>query len=106
MDMILEVLEGDTAVKTLRFDANPSAQVIKIGRVASATIRFEHDDQVSRLHAVIEWNHDGVFIIDLGSVLGTYVNGEKITKRKLKSGDIITVGRQKLRLTIHVDPLN
>lgn len=102
----IEVLDGDTIRQALQFGVDPSADVIKIGRVASAHIRFEHDGQVARMHAVIERNHDGIFIVDLGSVLGTYVNGAKITKRKLASGDVISVGRQQLRLTILVEPTN
>lgn len=102
----IEILDGDAVTKTLDYDADPSAQVIKIGRVASAHLRFQDDDQVSRMHAIIERNHDGLFVIDLGSVLGTYVNGQKITKAKLASGDVVSVGRQKFRLTIVVDPVN
>jgi pSer/pThr/pTyr-binding forkhead associated (FHA) protein len=102
----IEILDGSTVKRSLQFGADPSAHVIKIGRVASSDIRFEHDDQVARMHAMIERNHDGVFIIDLGSPLGTYVNDKKVTKRKLASGDIISVGRQKLRLTFIVEPVN
>lgn len=102
----IDILDGETVRQTLQFGAEPSAQVIKIGRVPSASIRFADDDQVSRMHAIIERNHDGIFLIDLGSVLGTYVNGAKVNKRKLVSGDLISVGRQTLRLTIVVDPIN
>jgi len=41
-----------------------------------------------------------VFIIDLGSASGTLVNGEKINKRKLQTGDEVQVGNKRLRLDI------
>jgi pSer/pThr/pTyr-binding forkhead associated (FHA) protein len=101
-----EILDGEAVARSLQFGAEPSAHVIKIGRVPSADIRFEHDDQVARMHAMIERVHDGVFVIDLGSPLGTYVNDKKVTKRKLVSGDVVSVGRQKLRVTFVIDPGN
>lgn len=82
----IEILDGSEVKRSLQFGADPSAHVIKIGRVASPDIRFEYDDQVARLHAMIARNHDGVFVID--------------------SGDVISVGRQKLRLTFVIDPGN
>jgi TonB family protein len=41
-----------------------------------------------------------VFIIDLGSASGTLVNGEKINKRKLQTGDEVQVGNKRLHLDI------
>ena len=104
----IEIFEGpvDSPARTIQFSAEPSAHMIKIGRVASAQLRFENDDQVSRMHAIIERNHDGIFIIDLGSVLGTYVNDQKISRRKLSSGDVISIGRQRLRVTIVLESTN
>lgn len=67
--------------------------IVKIGRLASAHLKLE-DPKVSRIHAVIEVSGGGdeVIIIDMGSAEGTYVNGEKITKSKLKIGDEIRLG--------------
>lgn len=76
-----------------------SQEIIKIGRLATSDVRLE-DDKVSRMHAVIEVTAPGeVFIIDLGSASGTLVNGEKVNKRKLQTGDQIQVGNKR----IHVD---
>ena len=66
--------------------------VIKIGKVASAHLRVD-DDSVSRMHAILEVGSDGsVQVIDLGSTRGTFINGHKINKAKLESGDAIQVG--------------
>ncbi|MBQ4359224.1 MAG: FHA domain-containing protein, partial [Proteobacteria bacterium] len=45
------------------------------------------EDMVSRHHAKITTTEDEITIEDLGSTNGTFVNGEKITKCKLKEGD-------------------
>ena len=50
---------------------------------------------ISRKHAVIT-AADGAFVIrDLGSQNGTFVNGQRITERKLVAGDTIEVGSVK-----------
>ena len=77
-----------------------SQEIIKIGRLATSDVRLE-DDKVSRMHAVIEVTAPGeVFIIDLGSASGTLVNGEKINKRKLQTGDHVQVGNKRLHVDI------
>jgi pSer/pThr/pTyr-binding forkhead associated (FHA) protein len=55
---------------------------------------FDPQNRVSRKHAEIEKNHNGFFIIDIGSSNGTYVNGVKIEKNKkiqLKPTDKVTL---------------
>jgi Zn-finger nucleic acid-binding protein len=71
--------------------------VIKIGKLASAALRIQ-DDEVSRLHAVIEVNRDDVTLIDLGSTTGSYVNGERVTKTKLQDGDTMRFGRTEVQI--------
>ena len=74
--------------------------VIKLGKLSSSHLRLE-DDAVSRMHAVIEVNGPGdVSIIDLGSTKGTHVNGQKINKARLQSGDQIVVGNTRIELAI------
>src|SRR5205814_9479091 len=41
-----------------------------------------------------------VSIIDLGSTKGTFVNGQKVNKAKLQSGDTIVVGETRIELAI------
>lgn len=65
--------------------------VIKIGRLTSSHLRLD-DPSVSRMHAVVELSEDGVFIIDLGSADGTYVNFNKVNKARLEHGDMIQIG--------------
>ncbi len=43
---------------------------------------------------------DGVWIVDLGSTNGTYVNGREIDGREqLHDGDVVRVGDTELRVT-------
>lgn len=65
---------------------------ILVGRAASADVRID-DPRVSRLHARIEMRDDGVYVEDLGSRNGTFVDGEPVvTSRQLATGDEITLG--------------
>src|SRR5688572_19570810 len=69
-----------------------SEAVIKVGKLASSHLRID-DESVSRMHAVIEINGpDDVQLIDLGSTRGTLVNGEKVTKARLRNHDEVTFG--------------
>jgi hypothetical protein len=73
--------------------------VIKIGKMASAHLHID-DEHVSRMHAIIEVLGDEVSVIDLGSTGGTFVNGQRINKAKLQSGDAITVGESRIEIAI------
>ena len=56
--------------------------------------------EVSRYLAELRRNPDGSFkIIDLGSHGGTYVNGERITRKILTEQDIISPGHAAFRLS-------
>nr|HEX4315151.1 AgmX/PglI C-terminal domain-containing protein [Kofleriaceae bacterium] len=74
--------------------------MIKIGKVPSAHLRID-DESVSRMHAILEVDPKGtVHVIDLGSTRGTYVNGQKINKAEVQSGDVIKVGDISIEMTM------
>src|SRR5688572_21854790 len=56
------------------------------------------EDMVSRKHARIQMQQDQVWIEDLGSTNGTFVNGEKIKRARLKEGDRVLIGTSILKL--------
>lgn len=67
-----------------------------VGRSNICNIYFD-DDRLSKQHFVVEVNKMGCYIEDLESTNGTYVNGVKITSRRmLLDGDVITAGREKI----------
>ncbi|HET9621424.1 MAG TPA: FHA domain-containing protein [Kofleriaceae bacterium] len=73
--------------------------VIKIGKVPSAHLRID-DDSVSRMHAVLEVHPHEVCVIDLGSTRGTFVNGKRIHKARLASGDVMQLGDVRVELAM------
>jgi TonB family protein len=73
--------------------------IIKIGKLASSHLRLE-EETVSRMHAVIEVDDRGEpRLIDLGSTRGTMVNGARVNKAILRSGDQIQFGDSRVIVT-------
>src|SRR5678816_2855835 len=94
--LTFKIYKGDQLVREEKL----SLSVIKLGKVPSAHLKLD-DETVSRMHAIIEVNGPGdVSIIDLGSTKGTFVNGQKVNKAKLQSGDTIVVGETRIELAI------
>ena len=56
------------------------------------------EDMVSRKHAKISLLPGQITISDLGSTNGTFVNGEKVKRARLKEGDRILIGTSILKL--------
>jgi len=72
-----------------------SGDQMTIGRSPDAEV-FLDDVTVSRNHALLVRRRDGVYIDDLGSLNGTYVNRRRIESHKLQDGDELQVGKYKL----------
>jgi pSer/pThr/pTyr-binding forkhead associated (FHA) protein len=71
---------------------------VTIGRAAQNDISIDGDEFASARHARIEPRRDGVWVSDLGSTNGTFVNGVRIDRpRKLVSGDVVRAGETELR---------
>lgn len=68
----------------------------RIGRSLAADVRFD-DPTVSRRHALVVRQADGVRVLDDRSLNGVFVNGERVEWRALHDGDEILVGRYRLR---------
>jgi pSer/pThr/pTyr-binding forkhead associated (FHA) protein len=68
---------------------------MRIGRSPEAEV-FLDDVTVSRNHALLVRRRDGIYIDDLGSLNGTYVNRRRIESHKLHDGDELQVGKYKL----------
>lgn len=56
------------------------------------------EDMVSRKHARLTLQPGQITISDLGSTNGTFVNGEKVKRARLKDGDRILIGTSILKL--------
>ena len=74
--------------------------VINIGKLSRSHLRLD-DDNISRMHAVVEVTRSGdVDIADLGSTNGTFLNGEKISRARLRDGDEVSLGGTRLVIQI------
>jgi hypothetical protein len=71
---------------------------ISIGRGGPNDVRLDGDEFASAQHARVEPRRDGVWIEDVGSTNGTFVNGVRLSRpRKLALGDLVRVGETDLR---------
>ena len=58
---------------------------------------------VSRLHAVIKRDREQVFVVDLDSSNGTYLNGKRLkpnTNQALNHGDMLSLGKLKIQILL------
>jgi type II secretory pathway predicted ATPase ExeA/ABC-type transporter Mla subunit MlaD len=101
------VEESTSAVATLEvFHDGESEQVLEIAEGNSRIMVGRSEDSelclksefVSRHHALIICNKEGLYIEDLNSFNGTLVNSEKISRHKMQDGDTITIGKFEIKL--------
>jgi hypothetical protein len=72
-----------------------SREWTRIGRSLAADVRFD-DATVSRRHALVVNQAEGVRVLDDRSLNGIFVNGARVEWSPLSDGDEITVGRHSL----------
>jgi hypothetical protein len=71
---------------------------LTIGRGANNDVPIAGDEYASARHARFEPRRDGVYVEDVGSTNGTFVNGIRVTReRRLAPGDVVRVGETDLR---------
>jgi pSer/pThr/pTyr-binding forkhead associated (FHA) protein len=68
---------------------------VVIGRSKDCDIQLA-DANVSRRHAELRQEGASYWIVDLGSTNGLEVNGKRVKRAKLRSGDTITLGSTEL----------
>ena len=69
-----------------------------VGRGSGNDVNLARDEYASSNHARVEPRRDGVWVEDVGSTNGTYLNGTRLTHAKrLAPGDILRVGETELR---------
>jgi pSer/pThr/pTyr-binding forkhead associated (FHA) protein len=89
---LLLVKRGPNAGSTFLLDQDATT----VGRSTEGDV-FLDDVTVSRKHAIFERRTGGAwFVRDVGSLNGTYVNGEQVDETKLASGDEVQIGRFKV----------
>lgn len=80
-------------------DAYPvDSAPLTVGRGGQNDLAIEGDEFASARHVRFEPRGDGVWVQDLGSTNGTYVNGVRVDgARRLAAGDVVRVGETELR---------
>jgi len=69
-----------------------------VGREGENDVSLVRDEFSSGRHARFEPRRDGVYVEDIGSTNGTFVNGVRLTSpKKLSPGDVIRIGETDLR---------
>jgi hypothetical protein len=95
----LVVVKSDALDEGERYELD--SQPLTLGRGSPNDIELHGDEFASTNHARVEPRRDGVWIEDVGSTNGTYVNGTRIERpRRLTSGDVIRVGETDMRYEI------
>jgi FHA domain len=75
-------------------DASP----LTFGRSSGNDVELKRDEYASSSHARLEPRRDGVWLEDIGSTNGTYLNGIRLTRpKRLTSGDMVRIGETELR---------
>ena len=74
---------------------------VAIGRGGQNEIPLEGDEFASAQHARFESKRDGLWVEDIGSTNGTFVNGARVTTpRRLTKGDVVRVGQTDFRVEV------
>lgn len=83
-------------VETVTFRVAPGT-IKTVGRAPRADFIVDAA-LVSRLHCRLEVTDDRIDVIDLASTNGTFVNGQRVDRARLRSGDLLQVGRLALKV--------
>ena len=90
---VIVTRDGETVAE---YDLKTKKEYI-IGRTNVADI-VVRDSYVSKLHAMLKVYGNAVVLLDLNSTNGTTVNSREVEKTILKSNDIISLGRHRLKI--------
>src|SRR6266851_668405 len=79
--------------------------VLRIGRAPDCDVRFDqvNDPKVSNHHAELLLEEGNWFVVDTASTNGTLINGRRVTKHRLASGDKLQIGSGGPVLQVHFD---
>src|SRR4029453_7012599 len=92
--------EGSMPKLTLQFEGRHLKEFtvgvgLTIGRSPDNTVIIDNP-AVSGHHARVFSESGAVILEDLNSTNGTFVNGQSTTRRVLRSGDVVLVGKHQL----------
>ena len=90
---VVAVLDGADGGRRIQITGR-----LTVGRGDDAGLLID-DPEISRAHAVIGPTLDGLEVQDLGSLNGTWVNGERISSPALlEAGDVVKIGTTRIEV--------
>ncbi|HMO80080.1 MAG TPA: PrsW family glutamic-type intramembrane protease [Pyrinomonadaceae bacterium] len=101
MKLTLRITSGGLAGREFELETG----FLTIGRSENCSVRFDPVGEriASKQHAFIEATPDGFFIQDNQSTNGTLVNGNKIDRQKLVSGDTVQFGKNGVTASVAIE---
>jgi len=72
--------------------------VVVLGKGRDCDVPLLNDPRVSRYHARLEWREDGLWVEDHHSTNGVLVDGFRVTRKRLRGGELILLGGTRVRL--------
>jgi pSer/pThr/pTyr-binding forkhead associated (FHA) protein len=70
-----------------------------IGRGKQSSDLTLKDPNVSRQHAMIEFQNGVYFMVDMGSTNGVEYNGQRIARKQISEGDVFKICDHEMRFT-------
>ncbi len=70
-----------------------------IGRGKQSSDLTLKDPNVSRQHAMVEYQNGVYFMVDMGSTNGVEYNGQRIARKQIAEGDVFRICDHDLRFT-------
>jgi len=95
--VVLEVIAGPHQGQFFEFDQH---ETLLAGRSSAAQLRLNQDPHFSRHHFRLEVNPPMGRLIDLDSMNGTFVNGQRIRETTLQPSDIISGGTTRIQFSV------
>ncbi len=95
LTIVLTVTKGVDKGKSVKVSDTPFI----IGREEDVDFQLS-DEAVSRMHSIIIYENGKIYIRDMDSKNGTYLNGKRIVKEELKNEDILRIGDTTIKVEI------
>lgn len=86
----IEVFVGDQPISTFLVTDNP----LPIGRDPGQALVIIQEPIISKLHCQVFVRNGEVFVKDLNSTNGVYLNEEKVMERQIQDGDAVFLGKK------------
>ncbi len=74
--------------------------IIVLGRSSLCDITLP-DLQTSRQHVRLEWRPDGLYLVDMNSTNGTFINNRRIRQYRLRGGEQVQIGNTILTIQLY-----